>query len=424
MSKENARGLLSFLDEAHSPYHAVAEMKKMLEGAGFTQLFEEDTWSLVDGEKYFVIRHASSLIAFVYHKDATGFAIGGAHTDSPSYRLKGDVTSCGARKLDVERYGGAIDYSWFDRPLTIAGRAFVSTECGVEERLVYVDRDFCVIPSVAPHMSRQESFSPNVAVDLSPIVSLGGEDVFLSTVAQTLGVSKEDIISHEIFLAQREHGTLFGQDGEFLLSRKIDDLGALYCLLRGLLASTQKDRKTIPLLTAHDHEEVGSMSTGGASGTFLYDILSRIAKEKLPEFVASSIIVSADNGHAVHPNHPEYSDKLTSPSLGGGLLIKTNSNRRYATDARSEAYFRAVCRRAGASVQTYFHRADRPCGSTIGALTTSNVSAPTVDIGLPQLAMHSAFEMVATADIDALLLASRAFFDTDIILTKDGYAFT
>ena len=165
------------------------------------------------------------------------------------------------------------------------------------------------------------------------------------------------------------------------------------------------------------------MSTGGAFSTFLSDTLMRISGERYLEHLASSIIISADNGHAVHPNHPEYSDRFSAPVLGGGILIKNNSNRRYATDARSEAFFRTVCERAGVKVQTYFHRADRPCGSTIGAITTTNVSAPTVDIGLPQLAMHSAFETVATVDVESFVACAKAFFATDILLTEDGYAF-
>ena len=417
------RDFLNFLDGAHSPYHAVAEVKNRLLAEGFVELYEKDPWTLNDGGKYFVVRHASSLIAFIYHKQANGYAIGGAHTDSPSFRVKGSVSSAGTMKLDLEKYGGPIEYSWFDRPLSVAGHAFVKTEKGISERLVYIDRDYCVIPSVAPHMSRQDSFAPNVAVDMSPVFALGSEGSVMDAVASSLGVAPEDIVSHELFLSQREKARLFGEEDAFILSRKIDDLGAVYALLAGLLMQKTASRKTIPLLTVHDHEEVGSMSTGGAFSTFLHDILSRISGEHYLEHLASSMIVSADNGHAVHPNHPEYSDRFASPVLGKGILIKTNSNRRYATDARSEAFFRTVCERADIPVQTYYHRADRPCGSTIGALTTTNVSVPTVDIGLPQLAMHSAFETVAKCDVDAFVACAEAFYATDVVLTEDGYAF-
>ena len=422
MYSYSTKDFMDFLDGAHSPYHAVCEMKARLVAEGFVELFENEKWDLVDGGKYFVVRHASSLMAFIYYKDANGFAIGGAHTDSPSFRVKGSVSCAGAMKLDVEKYGGPIEYSWFDRPLTVAGRAFIKSENGIVERTVYIDRDFCVIPSVAPHMSRQDSFAPNVAVDMPPVFALGNASV-MDAVAETLGCKVEDIISHELFLSQREKAHLFGEENAFILSRKIDDLGALYCLLAGLLSQKQRVAKTIPVVVAHDHEEVGSMSTGGAFSTFLHDILLRISGENYFEYLASSIIVSADNGHAVHPNHPEYSDKLTFPTMGKGILIKTNSNRRYATDARSEAFFRFLCERAGVPVQTYYHRADRPCGSTIGAITTSKVSVPTVDIGLPQLAMHSAFETVAKCDVDALVECAIAFYASDIVLTRDGYAF-
>ena len=422
MSTQNDKSLISFLDQAHSPYHAVAEMKSALAKAGFTELYEKDTWQLEDGKKYMVSRHSSSLIAFVYHNAPSGFAIGAAHTDSPTYRVKGELASGGCMKLDVEKYGGAIEYSWFDRPLTVAGRVFVKVNGGIEERLVYIDKDLCMIPSVAPHMSRQDSFAPNVAVDLSPVLSLGNEEKLLDLVAESAGTTRDGIISHDLFLTQRDKGCVFGADGEFILSRKIDDLASAYALLQALLAVGEKEGATVPVFAAHDHEEVGSMSTGGAWSTFLHDTLLRIAGDRYLPCLAQSMIVSADNGHAVHPNHPELSDRFSSPMLGKGILIKNNSSRRYATDALSDAYFRAVCEKAGASVQTYFHRADRPCGSTIGTLTLTEVSVPTVDIGLPQLAMHSAFEMIATKDLDAMIGALTAFFGTDVLLTEKGYA--
>lgn len=424
MSTNYDKALLSFLDAAHTPYHAVSEMKCMLREAGFIELFEKDKWVLEDGKKYMVSRHSSSLIAFVYNKDAVGFAIGAAHTDSPTYRVKGEMSAGGCMKLDVEKYGGAIEYSWFDRPLSVAGRAFVKVEGGIEERNVYIDKDLCVIPSVAPHMSRQDSFAPNVAVDLSPVLSLGGEKRLMELVAQSIGTSSEQIVSHDLFLVQREKGSFFGADDAFILSRKIDDLASAFALLTGLLGAKTDDRKTVPVLAVHDHEEVGSMSTGGAWSTFLHDTLVRIAGESYLEWLAQSMIVSADNGHAVHPNHPEYSDRFTMPTLGQGILIKNNSSRRYATDALSDAYFRTVCEKAGVPVQTYFHRADRPCGSTLGTLTLTEVSVPTVDIGLPQLAMHSAFEMIARVDLEAMIGALRAFYSTDVVLTEKGYAFS
>lgn len=422
MSINNDTALLSFLDSAHTPYHAVSEMKRILREAGFTELFEKDSWQLEDGKGYMVSRYSSSLIAFVYHKDVSGFAIGAAHTDSPTYRVKGELASGGCMKLDVEKYGGAIEYSWFDRPLTVAGRAFVRVDGGIEEHNVYIDKDLCVIPSVAPHMSRQDSFTPNVAVDLSPVISLGTNKTLLDLVAEAIGTSADKIVSHDLFLAQREKGCTFGANGEFILSRKIDDLASAYALLTGLVRTASNDGRTVAVFAAHDHEEVGSMSTGGAWSTFLRDTLTRIAGDRYLECLAQSMIVSADNGHAVHPNHPEYSDRFSSPTLGNGILIKNNSSRRYATDALSEAYFRTVCERVGAPVQTYFHRADRPCGSTLGTLTLTEVSVPTVDIGLPQLAMHSAFEMIAKVDLDAMITALSAFYGTEVVLTEKGYA--
>ena len=419
MYSYSTKDFMDFLDGAHSPYHAVCEMKARLVAEGFVELFENEKWDLVDGGKYFVVRHASSLMAFIYYKEANGFAIGGAHTDSPSFRVKGSVSCAGAMKLDVEKYGGPIEYSWFDRPLTVAGRAFIKSENGIVERTVYIDRDFCVIPSVAPHMSRQDSFAPNVAVDMPPVFALGNASV-MDAVAETLGCQVEDIISHELFLSQREKAHLFGEENAFILSRKIDDLGALYCLLAGLLSQKQRVAKTIPVVVAHDHEEVGSMSTGGAFSTFLHDILLRISGENYFEYLASSIIVSADNGHAVHPNHPEFADAHHRPKMNGGIVIKHNANQRYTTDAVSQAIFASVCEAAGVPVQYFANRSDMAGGSTLGNIATTQVSLNAVDIGLAHLAMHSSYETAGAKDTEYLITALSRFYSSALTVLGDG----
>lgn len=410
MNTKNA--LCAYLDASPTAFHAVNNIKTALLSEGYTELYETDPWSLVDGGRYFVIRGGTALMAFVFSASATGFLVSSVHADSPTYRVKGEESAAGAyTRLSVERYGGAVNHTWFDRPLSVAGRVMVKEGNTLVCRLVSFDRDLCIIPTLAPHLNRAENFVPNVAVDMQPLCAIGtANGAFSSLLAKELSVSEDAIVSHDLYLYVREGARTVGLNDELIASGRIDDLGAVFASLQGFLGATPNGN--VPVLAVFNNEEVGSMTCEGAASTFLLDTLRRIGGDRLPEMVASSFMVSADNGHALHPNHPEFSDKNNAPTLGGGVVIKHNSNRSYATDGFSEAVFSTVCESAGVKTQKYFNRADLRGGSTLGAISDTVIPIPTVDIGLPQLAMHSCYECAAYADVDAMTDALRAFFSS------------
>ncbi|HBJ18625.1 MAG TPA: M18 family aminopeptidase, partial [Clostridiales bacterium] len=288
-----------------------------------------------------------------------------------------------------------------------------------EERLVNLDRDLLTIPSVAIHMNRavNEGYKWNPAVDLLPLYgtadAAGG---FAAELADAAGAPAADILSHDLFLYNREYGRRFGKDGTLLLAPRLDDLGCVFASMEGFLAA--EESREIPVLALFDNEEVGSETKQGAASTFLHDTLRRIAKHDLSAMLYQSFLVSADNAHAKHPNHPELADADNAPTLGGGVVIKYNANQHYTTDAYSDAFFRTVCERAGVPTQRYCNRADIRGGSTLGSISDTRVSVPTVDIGLPQLAMHAAAETAASADLDAMILALTAFYSSSF--TREG----
>ncbi len=413
--------LFEFINDSPTAYHAVATAEKMLKADGYTRLFEGDKWSLADGGKYYVVRNGSSLIAFRATENARGFMIAASHTDSPSFRVKLSGEKCGAySRLDVEKYGGMIYYSWLDRPLSVAGRVVVSTENGVECRLVNLDTDLCSIPSLAIHLNRgvNDGLSLNPATDMLPLYSLGAGGL-AEKIAAAANTAPDKILSHDLFLYNREGGITFGAEGELILCPRLDDLESVYASLRGFL--TADNTASVPVFAIFDNEEVGSETKQGAASTFLYDTLNRIAGEDYLTMLASSMMLSIDNAHALHPNRPEMSDRENAPVLGGGIVVKFNANQRYATDALSHGIFLELCHRAGIKVQRYYNRADLPGGSTLGSISNTRVSVPTVDIGFPQLAMHSATETAAVSDLEPMIAATRVFFSTALTATENGF---
>ncbi len=422
--KKYTDGLIEFIKKSPTAYHAVNTAKERLISSGYIELSESEPWSLSDGGKYFVVKNGTSIIAFRHHEDATGFVIAASHSDSPAFRVKASGTSAlGAyTRLPVERYGGMLLYTWFDRPLSIAGRVLVRTERGVEIKLLNVDRDLLVIPSVAIHLNRgvNEKFSPNPAQDLIPLLSAGGDKIELNAlIASELSVSPESIISHDLFLYSRTAATLIGANEELILSPRLDDLECVYSSLEAFLAA--EECGMTPVLAVFDNEEVGSDTKQGAASTFLSDTLSRIIpeRENYLRAIASSFMVSADNAHAKHPNHPELSDADNAPTLNGGVVVKYNANQKYATDAVSSAVFTEICDRAGVKVQSYYNRADLPGGSTLGSISNTKVSVPTVDIGLPQLAMHSAVETAGVSDLLDMISALTRLYSSEIDIKND-----
>ena len=417
--KKELKGLSNFLKNSKTSYHAVAEIAKELDAAGFTRLYEHEEWELKIGELYYVVRNGSSLIAF--RNTFGGFMISAAHTDSPCFRVKGDIKSGAYVKLDTEKYGGMINYTWLDRPLTVAGRISVRTDTGILTKLCDIGNATVVIPSLAIHMNRNvnESLKLNPAQDLLPLASLtGGADVF-ELAAASIGAKKSEIVSHELFLVSAEEPRSFGLSDEFLLSPRLDDLSAVYASLEAFLGADAG--LSTPVFAVFDNEEVGSSTKQGAASTFLCDVLRRASnsEEHYLERVGSSFMVSADNAHAIHPNHPEVADKNNAPVLGGGVVIKYNANQRYATDAVSDGLFRRMAELAKCKVQTYYNRADLPGGSTLGSISNTRVAVPTVDIGLPQLAMHSANESMALSDITDLIKILKVLYSSTLYIEKD-----
>ena len=416
---KHVEGLFDFIKKSPSAYHAVNTVKEMLDNDGYTELFEGERWKLTVGGKYYVIRNGTSIIAFRTVREARGFMICASHSDSPSFRVKVTPETTGAyTRLEVEKYGGMIYYTWLDRPLSVAGRAVVKSAGGVESKLVNLDSDLITIPSLAIHLNRgvNDGAKFNPAKDLLPLYASGAEKgKLMATVAAELGVSAEDIISHDLFLYNRDEGRRVGKDGEFILCPRLDDLACVYSSAVAFL--TAREAQCLPMLAVFDNEEVGSETKQGAASTFLRDTLLRICGTEASLSVAleNSFRVSADNAHAKHPSYPEMSDADNAPVLNSGIVIKYNANQKYTTDGLSDAIFRTVCSRVGVAVQTYCNRADLPGGSTLGSIANTKVSVPTVDIGLPQLAMHSANETAGAYDVDGMVSALREIYSTSLV---------
>ena len=415
---KHVEGLFEFIKKSPSAYHAVNTVKEMLDNDGYTELYESERWKLAIGGKYYVIRNGTSIIAFRTVRDARGFMICASHSDCPSFRVKTTPETVGAyTRLEVEKYGGMIYYSWLDRPLSVAGRVVVKTAEGLESKLVNLDSDLATIPSLAIHLNRgvNDGAKFNPAKDLLPLYTGAGEKgAFLSSIASDLGVDVEHILSHDLFLYNRDEGKRVGKDGEFILCPRLDDLGCVYTSTVAFLEA--REAQSLPVLAVFDNEEVGSETKQGAASTFLRDTLLRISggESSLAVALENSFMLSADNAHAKHPSSPEMSDPDNAPVLNGGVVIKYNANQRYTTDGLSDAFFRTVCDRAGVTVQTYCNRADLPGGSTLGSISNTRVSVPTVDIGLPQLAMHSANETAGAKDVDSMVSAIAEFYSTAI----------
>lgn len=408
--------LLTFLDRSPSRYHAVENLRLELEAAGYARLEEGRAWTLAPGGRYYVVRNGSALAAFrIPRREGAGFMISASHSDSPTFRVKEHAElegPDGYLRLNVEGYGGMLCAPWLDRPLTVAGRVLVSTDRGIEPRLVYVDRDLLLIPNVAIHMNREANtgYKYDPKCDMVPLMGLGAEKgTFRSLAAQAAGCAPEDILGTDLTLCLRQKGLVWGEKGEFLSAPRLDDLQCAWGCFRGFLEAGES--AAVPVYALLDNEEVGSLTRQGADGTLLSDVVERVCAalgRDRAAAVANSFMVSADNAHAVHPNHPEYHDATHRPAMNAGLVIKHGV--RYATDGAAQAVFTALCRRAGVPVQHFSNRSDLAGGSTLGNISNAHVSVNTVDIGLAQLAMHSCFETAGVRDAGYLVQAMTAFY--------------
>ena len=425
------KDLMDFLDSSVTMFHAINECEKVLQRSGFTYLPENEKWNINKG-KYYTKRNSSSLIAFDIAKGDYRFQISAAHSDSPTFKLKDRpvIEANGYLKLNVEGYGGMINATWLDKPLTLAGRVMVNTDKGIETRLLHIDRDLLIIPNVPIHFNREinKGFAFNNQVDMLPILSAGNlkEADFDNILAKELGIEPEAILAKDLYLVNRQKAAIIGFDNELISSGRLDDLECVYTSLRGFVEAENKNH--INVFAVFDNEEVGSVTKQGAMSTFLASTLDRVntalgkSKEEYYRAIAKSILISCDNAHAVHPNHPELFDVKNRPVLNQGIAIKESANQKYTTDAFSRAILKKILEKKNIPYQTFANRSDIAGGSTLGNLSNTVVSMNAVDIGLPQLAMHSAYETAGAKDVGYAFETLKAFFEANIDIKDDKVA--
>ena len=430
---EISKELMDFIKDSPTAFHVVKNFSTMLEKAGFIKLNERNKWKIEQGGKYYVTRNDSSIIAFQVpdNMDFYNFQIAAAHSDSPAFKIKENpemVEDNNYVTLNVEKYGGMLMAPWFDRPLSVAGRVIVRENSGLKPVLVNVDRDLCVIPNLAIHMNRDvnNGIKYNPQKDMIPLFGeIASKDKFDQIIANETGVAIEDIISTDLFLYNRECGTIWGADNEFMSAPRLDDVMCAFSCIKAL-TDNKGNNKSVNVCAIFDNEEVGSTTKQGADSSFLYDVLSRISmcmgkdSEDFIRVCASSFMLSADNAHAVHPNYKEKADPTNRPYMNKGIVIKYNANQKYTTDAISASIFKEICKKVGVEVQSYVNRSDILGGSTLGNISNSHVSLNTVDIGLAQLAMHSPYETAGVKDTEYMIKAVKKFYETAIMADEEG----
>lgn len=415
--------LLAFIAASPSPYHAVGEVARRLSGVGFTERSLTEPWS--DGGLNFVRRGGAVLAWFDgAHGPDAPFRIIGAHTDSPNLRVKPepDTGVLGWRQIAVEVYGGALWNSWLDRDLGLSGRVVVSTPEGLDERLLLVDRPLARVPQLAIHLDRDvngQGLKLNPQQHLTPVWGTGpvSPGDFLRFVAEEVDVDPSDIRGWDLMFHDLTAPTRLGRRGELIASARLDNLLSCWAGLEALAGSTLTPAPpaAVPVLCLFDHEEVGSTSATGADGALLAQVLERSvsarggSRDDFLRACAGSVCASVDMAHATHPNHPERHDPNHFVTIGAGPVVKLNANQRYATEASTHAVLVQACHTAGVPVQVFVSRNDQPCGSTIGPLTAARLGIPTVDVGVPQLSMHSARELCGAEDPLQLAAALGAF---------------
>ena len=415
------QALFSYIAACPTAFQAAAHTAALLEAEGYRPLRETEEWMLEPGGRYYVTRNGSSLIAFRLPKGRpAGFMMTAAHSDSPTFKIKENAELAGEyeTRLSVEGYGGMLCASWMDRPLSVAGRAMVRTENGVAMRLIDLRDNLALIPNVAIHMNREANNGTkyNFAVDMQPLY--GEKGSFRRRIAEAAGVAEEDLLTHDLFLYNPQPGVEWG---DYIPAPRLDDLQCAFAALQGFLTAGESQSAAVYCL--FDNEEVGSQTKQGAASTFLRETLERICDAlglTLRTMAAGSFLLSCDNAHAVHPNHPEYADKNHTVQLNGGVVIKYNASQRYATDAVSAALFQTVCEEAGVPFQRYANRPDMVGGSTLGSIANTQVSLNMADIGLAQLAMHSALETAGGADTAYMVQALKTFFGMTLRAGGDG----
>lgn len=421
------RALFDFIEKCPSSYHAVSYTKEVLTRDGFTVLCENEKWQLNYGGSYFVSRNGSSIIAFKMPLGQfSGYMMAAAHSDSPCFKIKDNPDLCDNVyvRLSTEKYGGSIFSSWMDRPLSVAGRVTVKEGERIVSKLVDLKDAQAIIPNVAIHMNRNvnEEAKYNPAVDMIPLCADAGEkSLLIDKIAYELSVDKQDILASDLFIYNPASAVEWN---DYISAPRLDDL---QCAFAGLKALTEAEATfSVPVFCMFDNEEVGSNTRQGAASGFLEDVLERISASMGLDAIehknrmAQSFLISCDNAHAVHPNHPEYADKNHSVYMNKGVVIKTNASQRYSSDAVSVGIFKALCKETGVPYQVYANRADMAGGSTLGNIVSTRFSLNTVDIGLAQLAMHSAYETAGNKDTGFMVDVLTAFFEKSLSMISDG----
>ncbi len=415
-----------FLDRSPTPFHAVLEMKNRLKAANFRELAESDSWFNIEPGRYYVTRNDSSIIAFKLPAESlatAGIRMVGAHTDSPCLKVKPnpEKMAAGLVQLGVEVYGGALLNPWFDRDLSLAGRVnYLDSHDTIQSALINFTKPIAVVPSLAIHLDREanKNRTVNKQLHLPPVLMIENEDndfdfrLMLQSqlIEQNSTLDIVSVLDYEISLYDVQKASLTGLNEDFISSARLDNL--LSCFA-GLTAIIESDSNHASLLVCNDHEEVGSVSASGAQGSFLESVLRRLtaSNDDYHRMMQKSMMISADNAHAIHPNYLDKHDAEHGPKLNGGLVIKTNVNQRYATNSETSAIFRNLCRQLDVPVQDFVVRSDMGCGSTIGPITSSNLGVKTLDIGVPTYAMHSIREMAGSKDSYRLNKVIKQFYN-------------
>ncbi len=419
---------MTFLNESPSVFHVVHALVERLEAAGFVRLSETMTsWNLAPGGNYFVTRNDSAMISFRLPEKRTEILrILAGHSDSPTFKIKPDpeIASAGCVKLNIEPYGGMLKSTWYDRPLTVAGRVLTDDGGSISQKLVYVDEDLLMIPSLAIHMDREanEKSLTNVQTDMQPLFALGERgERFLKKIAEAAGMEtaadstlSDRILGMDLFLVNRQKPFVWGPDGEFISAAKLDDLMCVYGTFAGFAAAVSSEN-VLSMHCVFDNEEVGSRSKQGAESTFLSDCLVRIRESlgmtfsEMHAAAQRGMMISADNAHAVHPNHTDKADPVNRPQMNGGIVLKFHAGQLYTTDGVSAAFVKKLCLAQEIPLQTFVNRSDMRGGSTLGSIANTQLSMNTADIGLAQLAMHSSCETAGTKDLAYLVQFAQKF---------------
>ena len=431
MSSNHVKQLFKFIENSPSCFHAIKTITEELKNEGFVEIKEKDTWQIEQGKKYYVTRNLSSVIAFkIPQNDFKSFNIVASHSDSPTFKIKENAeieVNNKYVKLNTEKYGGMICSTWFDRPLSIAGRILVKENNAVKTHLVNIDKDLVIIPNLAIHMNREvnDGYTYNAQIDMLPLYGdNSSKGSLMKTIAKEAEVEEESILDTDLFLYNRMNGTKIGANEEYISSPRLDDLECAFTSLSAFLSENTSNSASV--YCVFDNEEVGSGTKQGADSTFLYDVLRRInislgkTEEDYYRLISSSFMVSADNAHALHPNYTDKSDLTNKVYMNDGIVIKYNANQKYTTDAVSASIFKTICDSVDVPYQTFTNRSDILGGSTLGNISNAHVSLNTIDIGLAQLAMHSTYETAGAKDVTYMIDAIKAFYNTSIEQVEDG----